>query len=491
MVNNISPSRAAAIRQEPLFQDEEGGEHELACTAPAGQASVEGAFAIQSDGSIINWNGAVRFTQPVDGIHHPASIRELASLIRDASKVRLVGAGHSMNASLAAEGSATLIQTTRLKQIDPVVASADGAGTVWIDAGATLGDIAAALNRQGYALECMPSSEKITIGGAINGVHGSSLKHPATLSEQVTGMEMITSNGDQVRVPQELLPLTRSHLGSLGAVARVQLRCVPMFRLQSTDQVVPLQTALDPKNVRAAMRRHDYSRSYLYNPSAGTVLCRYLDVIKDVPSGVKEKRHYEAGAGSTPGWVFRLAAKLPGVLGKGFDWLMRTVGFRKQESRYGAAHVMFHEDWNHPAHDMSYGVPLDNALSAVQELTKAFDRIGYSLHVPISIRFLGATDKASLMMNSGQDTAVIEFASIMEYDANPKKLALRVAAQAEFERVMRAYGGRPHWQKEFSVRPQDQYPAQDWQAFTELSRTWGRKMSNSWARKFTPAGEGA
>ena len=167
-----------------------------------------------------NWNGVVVFT-PREFVA-PNDIGELQDVIKRSVRLRIVGSCHSMNGAVAADAGAILVQMNNLKRIEKPTKEPGGGYSVWVEAGATLGDAAAALSREGFAFPCLPQSPKITLGGMIaNGVHGSSLREPASLAEHVMEMELITSSGQLTLVPSELLPLARVSLGSLGAITRV------------------------------------------------------------------------------------------------------------------------------------------------------------------------------------------------------------------------------------------------------------------------------
>ena len=188
-----------------------------------------GALKSVGDGAYSNWNGVVRFCPKQ--LIAPKELAELQEIIEQSSRVRLIGSGHSMNGAVAAELDTVLIQMNNINRMEKPRQDTDGNWSVWAEAGATLGDIAAALSHEGLAFSSLPQSPKITLGGMIaNAVHGSSYRESAVVAEQVTGLEVIISSGEQMTVPPELLPFARVGLGSLGAVARVKLRVRAQFR---------------------------------------------------------------------------------------------------------------------------------------------------------------------------------------------------------------------------------------------------------------------
>jgi FAD/FMN-containing dehydrogenase len=361
---------------------------------------------------------------------------------------------------------------------------------VWVEAGATLGDVAAALSSEGLAFSSLPQSPKITLGGMIaNGVHGSSYRESAVVAEQVIEMEVITSAGKQMTVPPELLPLARVGLGSLGAVARVKLSVVPNFDLVSSSETLPADVALNTQSLMADLDSHDFQLSYTYDPIANTVTRRTLDRVQ--PSQVhkvaklpRKTQYDEKNFGLLKAAGLTLGARFPNRVFGLRDKLKRRIreGFMPIEPRIGESRFMFQTDLNHPAHDMAYAVLITRCGEILKKIAQEFGRLLYQPDLPLGMRFLRGTDKVALAMNSGQDVAIIEWASLIEFDDNAK-------AFRAFERVLHEAGGRPHWAKEYSFNPKNTYPQETWKAFADLSGRWGWKFANAWSRRLTPAGD--
>jgi hypothetical protein len=145
----------------------------------------------------------------------------------------------------------------------------------------------------------------------------------------------------------------------------------------------------------------------------------------------------------------------------------------------GESRFMFQTHLNQPAHDMAYGVPISRCREIIEKIAREFKRIDYQPDLPLGLRFLKATDKTALAMNSRKDLSVIEWSSFIEFKDNCE------AFQA-CERVLFEAGGRPHWGKEFSFNPKKAYPEDDWNAFADLSAHWGSKFANAWSLQFSP-----
>ena len=92
-----------------------------------------------------NWSGSVQ-AQPAR-LASPRTEDELATLVRGAAKVRVVGAGHSFMPLCATTG--TLLSLAELDS--PIEIAADGA-SAWVPAGWSLKRLTVALWERGYSL---------------------------------------------------------------------------------------------------------------------------------------------------------------------------------------------------------------------------------------------------------------------------------------------------------------------------------------------------
>ena len=454
--------------------------------APIRAPADLGMGVVKTPKTVANWNGVVQF-HPREVVR-PMSEEQLVTAIQDSTQVRLVGGGHSMNAGFAADVNTTLVDMTGLNAVGKVQTESDGSHSVWAEGGATLKKLGTELAKQGYALEVLPTSADVTVGGSTaNGAHGSNLKGPASMSQQMTGMQLIKSSGEKVTLSQADpdFPLVRTALGSLGAAYKVKFKVVPDFRLRSTETWVD-KSILHPENLRAALAQHDHA-FFMYSPGDSKVMVRYLDKVPNDGSkdaGAKVKKDY-AKTGLFERVVdhegTKLVSHLPyhSKLRGALDHVLEHT-FRARKPSVGESRFMYQENIDHPSHDMSYAVPFDQTWNAIAAVEKQFKDLGYEQHVPFFIRFLKGDTAAGLGMNRGGDRTMIEFASTVEFHD-------QAAPQKKFEDAMIALGGRPHWGKEFSVNPEAQYPAADWKRFGELAQQWGSKFQNRWSQTMSPA----
>ena len=176
-----------------------------------------------------NWATNIQFQ--AQRFAAPQTIEELQEIVRNASKVRVVGAGHSFND--IADTIGTLISLNGLSktvEIDHQQHSAT------FHAGMTYVDIAPIVDAAGYALSNLSSTPHTTvIGACMTGTHGSGDRNKI-LADQVSALEMVNAEG-------ELVQLSRAThgdsfngmvvaLGGLGIVTKVTLNLVPTYQMQ-------------------------------------------------------------------------------------------------------------------------------------------------------------------------------------------------------------------------------------------------------------------
>ncbi|KAI8850879.1 hypothetical protein BC829DRAFT_488546 [Chytridium lagenaria] len=135
----------------------------------------------------------------------------IVDIIREAAftfqKVKAIGSLHSSTDIICTDGIAA-------------------AKTVTVGAGLYLSDLLEALEAKNLMLEHFPAFGGITVGGAIaTGAHGSTVKRPATISDQVVQLTLVDGlSRTRVIKDADDLNLARVHLGLLGVVTEVVLK---------------------------------------------------------------------------------------------------------------------------------------------------------------------------------------------------------------------------------------------------------------------------
>lgn len=193
----------------------------------AGRIFPWGARGQKPDGPLENWAGNITFG--TGNVHAPGSIDEVRETVKSCAKLRAQGTRHSFNT--IADSNANLISLKRLDSIE----IDDRARTVTVGAGVTYGKLAPVIDARGYALHNLASLPHISVAGAVaTGTHGSGL-HNGNLSTAVSGLEVVTADGEVARLSREkdddrFLGSVVS-LGALGVVTRVTLDLLPTYQV--------------------------------------------------------------------------------------------------------------------------------------------------------------------------------------------------------------------------------------------------------------------
>ena len=431
-----------------------------------------------NDETFENWNGAVRFKPGF--VARPRNLEELKQAIVSSDKVRVMGARHSMNASMAAASNATLIDSKYLKRIGeatPLPGSKRGEMMVTAEAGATIMDLNSALARQGLAMAVLPSSAKITLGGAIaHGVHSSDTGcpgTPGTLCEDVLAMEIINADGEVVVISdEEQLRVARIGLGNLGFTYRITLRAVPAFELLVEEDEVPRAEALEQL---AASMREDYYVRFMWDPRSDRVVRRQLSRVSGPVPGATRITGYERISKTKLFFgklLFGAANKLT------FLRHFTNSFFAPEGPEVGPSYYAFQEDFSLPTEDVAVAIPEEHLRDGLERVERVFRQHHYRPQIPVIVRFLERADNTLLGLNSGRDVAVLEIASYIGAKDFPP-------VARDFERTLREIGGRTHWAKDFHGDNRPAFPQSAWDAYEALRTSLdpNGKFVNAWARR--------
>lgn len=194
-----------------------------------------------------NWSATYRYRAAE--LHVPASLEELRRIVAGAPQVRVLGSRHSFN-DIA---DSTVLVSLSALPADVAVDTVER--TVTCGAALTYGELAAHLDRAGWALHNLASLPHISIGGAIaTATHGSG-DALGNLSTAVSALEVVTSTGDivQLRRGDPGFEGAVVGLGALGAVTRVSLDVEPAYEVrQVVHDTVAWRTVLEHFDAIAA-----------------------------------------------------------------------------------------------------------------------------------------------------------------------------------------------------------------------------------------------
>ncbi len=204
-----------------------------------------------------NWTGLAT-ADPAQELT-PLDAGEVAEAVVSARqrqlRVKMPGTGHSFTDIAVTDG--LLLHPDALRG---VVGVDREAMTVTVLAGTTLRELNTALERLHLSLHNMGDIHEQTVAGAIStGTHGTG-GQKASLSAQVSGLELVTGDGtvltaDRTHNP-DVLDAARVGLGALGVLTLVTFDVEPLFVLEAHETPMRWDEAMDGFDALAAENHH-------------------------------------------------------------------------------------------------------------------------------------------------------------------------------------------------------------------------------------------
>ena len=192
---------------------------------------------------LANW--ARNLTYSTSRLHEATSVEQVRSLVRSQENLKVLGTRHCFNR--IADSRHNLLS---LKALNDVVALDAAARTVTVGGGITYGQLCPYLESKGFALHNLASLPHISVVGACStATHGSGEKN-GNLATAVSALEMITAQGDVVRLSRnadgEVFRGAVVGLGALGVITKITLDIQPTYQMkQYVYENMPLSALKD------------------------------------------------------------------------------------------------------------------------------------------------------------------------------------------------------------------------------------------------------
>lgn len=369
-----------------------------------------------------NWAG--NYMYGAREILEPTTVEEVQRVVAANRRVRALGTRHSFN---ALPDTDVLVHLGRIAS-DPVIDEA--AGTVTVGAATRYGDLAAHLHAEGFALHNLGSLPHISVGGATaTGTHGSGDGN-GTLSSAVSGLQLVTADGD-------LLDVDRSTpgfdgmvvgLGAFGVVTRVTLDIRPTFDVRQDAFVgLPWERLIaDFDTIMGSA----YSVSVLTTWSGDVVDHLWLKTVVE-EGGPAEIDATRLGAIAAPS--AELFDEQPSNMtlfgGVAGPWSERLPHFRLDSTPSAGAEIQ-----------SEYLVP----RSRIREALTGLREIGSSIDEALLITELRTVAADGLWLSGASDRDVVG----VHFTFAPDEALVNGVLPA-IEDVLIPLGGRPHWGKHF------------------------------------------
>jgi xylitol oxidase len=315
---------------------------------------------------------------------------------------------------------------------------------VRVAAGLSYAGLASRLDRQGFALRNLASLPHISVAGACaTGTHGSGRANQ-NLSAAVTGLELVTADGDVVELGrgEESFPGAVVHLGALGAVTRLILEVVPSFEVsQRVYEGLPLDVLDDHFD---AIMAAGYSVSMFTGWHAPRLTQLWVkSLAEDGTPPVTEEPWFTAtpapaARNPVPGLPADNSTEQLGVPG---PWFERLPHFRPEFTPSAGDELQ-----------SEYLLDAGHAVDAIHALQQVGDRIAPVLRI-CEIRTI-AGDDLWLSPAYHQDSVAFHFTWIPDTAAVLPVVTL-------IERQLAPFTLRPHWGKIFITPAADLYASYD------------------------------
>ena len=359
--------------------------------------------------------------------------------------VKMPGTGHSFTGIAATDG--LLLKPDGLRGITAVDRDAM---TVTVLAGTPLHELNAHLTRLGLSLHNMGDIEEQTVAGAIStGTHGTG-GTVASLSAQVTGLELVTGEGKELAASAEenpdVLEMARLGLGALGVLTSVTLAVEPVFTLAAHEAPMTWDQALAEADELVAS--NDHFEMYWF-PHTDRLLSKRNNRTGDPAEPLGRFKGWlddELLSNRVFGWVNRLGNAQPRLRPRINNLAARALSERRYSD---VPHKVFTSPRRVLFREMEYAVPREVGLDALREVRALIDRSDWLISFPVEIRFVPG-DAVPLSAAQGRDSVYLAFHTNPQTD--------HTDYFAGVEQVLRGHDGRPHWGKLHSRSAADLAP---------------------------------
>jgi FAD-linked oxidoreductase len=368
-------------------------------------------------------------------VARPRSEDELATLVRDAQRLRATGAGHSFM-PLCESGELIL----GLDDMAGEIRVAADRQTARIPAGWSIRRLTAALWEEGLALANQGDVNPQSLAGAMaTGTHGTGTDL-GSLSTFARGFRLVGADGEarwcDADTNADLYQAQRLSLGLFGIATEIEAAVVPAFHL--AERIEKRRWAEVRESYEELTQQHRHVEFWFF-PHADHVILKTLDPCDpcDPPPSTTDIEE------ETFRRVLNISARLP-FLTPSLQRLMMKSNI--SGGRRGPAHSIFPSERNLRFEEMEYEMPRAVGLEALDEVVGWIRQGRLPVTFPFEYRVVAADDIWMSPMNAGPVAAI----SMHQYAKMPWD-----GLFADAEAMFRSAGGRPHWAKRHTLNRAD------------------------------------
>lgn len=437
----------------------------------------------------VNWNQVIS-CQP-KAYWRPRNEQELRQCLLDSqpARVRIVGSGHSFNASPATNEFQVSLERYKLDTDEWLEWTNKERGIVRVSAGMKLRDLTRTMWKQGWTLPVLGSTDAQSIAGLLaTDVHGTGRTH-GFLSEQILCLKLMDAQGN-VRTfrresgaeEYETFRAAIGGLGACGVLLEVELQGVPAFNLEKTSWL--MQRSWVDRHLADILREHEHVSFYeLGGINAEHVRMNVWKPTGRAPSALLRMR--------------RITSEVLDILVSGFLLELASTWASKRKLVSDVALFAFKllMDGKHSVHpaplgftrmlyfqhdELEYGVPYENYHRCIDELRQLLvDEKFVSL---IEVRFTPPNRSPALLGPGAGDRQIcfIELAPTLSYGRRRLDDVFTKATK-----IFQRYGGRAHLGKQMPEVDVDRMKKMHGQRFVQFQRARDRQDPLRLERRFT------
>ncbi len=391
---------------------------------------------VQRNFSFRNWAANIEATIPY--YYQPDTEEQLIAIIKQHTKVRMVGTGHSWSALCPSQEA-----LINLDAYNKVLALDKNAKTITVQAGIKLWQLNEYLDSQGMAMTNLGSIAKQSIAGAIStGTHGSGINYQV-LASLALSFTLIKADGSKITLDKvkdtETFQLALISLGSLGLISEMTLSISDAFRLHDHTSVVDYDDML--RDLDSYIRHTDHFKIWWFPHVDKAVLYQY-NRTQEAANDSRLRQWLMDEVLSVV--VYRTLVFIGNIfpsLRPVFNKLL-VRSFEKPLDRIEKSYKVFNVPAPPVHRETEWAFDIKDATAVLAAYKNMIDRSSHKINFIQEIRFVKG-DSFALSPAYQRDSVWVGCYLIGDRGW-PELLS-------DFEKLARSFKGRPHWGKEFTI----------------------------------------
>ena len=420
--------------------------------------------------NIINYGKTWRFS-PL-WLEMPKTVEQLADIIKNAQKVRVMGARHSWSKGIITEDTLiSLDKINRLLEVDQAQKQ------IRVQAGIRLKDLVARLEKHGLALSNLGSIDSQSLAGAIcTGTHGTGINFQC-LASQVEAFRMLDAHGNTHTFNKNDADFYAIlvGMGCFGIIYEMILNVVESFQLHAITTTAPFDEVIE--NLEDYVTTYDHFKFWWLVPNEKLVLFKY-NRTQEPPNENNAKRWFKDELLSVALYRSLVAiGKLKrNALIPMFNRFLTKEGGRDYE-RINKSHIGFLTPVPPVHRETEWSFDYANAQALLRSYKNLLLKSEHSYNFVQEVRFT-KSDDFWLSPSYKRDAIWLSM-----YNIDPQHYDKQLA---HFIAFARANGGRPHWGKEAAF--DTEYLRRQYEKFDEFTTLVKQydpngKFENKWTAR--------